>query len=180
MAEREPRSTENIANQYDDDALQPSDPAAVIPWAEAGERLAGGRSFWSATIRPDGRPHVRPVLAVLVEGVLYSTTNATARKARNLRADPRVAFTVSTDDIDFVLEGVAEPVTDHPTLERVADAYRTKYGWPVTVEGGAFVAPFGAPTAGPPPYQSYALVPDVAFGFGTNERFAMRSTRWRF
>ena len=162
--------------------LQPSDPAAaiVIPWAEDRDRLAEGRLFWWATTRPEGQPHVRPVLAVLVDGVLYSTTSLAARKARNLAANPRFACAVSTDEIDFILEGTAAHVTDDATLERVAEAYRSKYGWPVTVRDGAFHAPFGAPTAGPPPYQPYALTPDVIFGLGTNDTYNLRSTRWRF
>ncbi|MGH9244498.1 MAG: hypothetical protein ACRD29_09310 [Acidimicrobiales bacterium] len=45
---------------------------------------------------------------------------------------------------------------------------------------GAFDAPYGAPTAGPPPYQPYAVTPTVIFGFGTNDKFAPLSTRWRF
>lgn len=180
MAERAPRSERNIVNQYDDDAMQPADPASLIPWPEARHRLAGGDTFWLATIRSDGRPHVRPVLAVLVDGVLYSTTSPTARKARNLAADPRFSFSLSTGEIDFIVEGSAAPVTDHTTLERVAEAYRTKYGWPVTVQDGAFHAPYGAPTAGPPPYQPYAFTPDVILGLGTNETYAMRSTRWDF
>jgi hypothetical protein len=180
MAEREPRSAENIAKQYDDDMLQPSDPAATIPWPIARDRLKDGRLFWWATTRPNGRPHVRPVFAVLVDGLLYSTTNPTAGKAANVAANPRVACTVSTDDIDFIVEGTVAPVTDTATLERVADAYRSKYGWPVTVQEGAFHAPFGAPTAGPPPYQPYALTPDVIYGLGTNDTYNLRSTRWRF
>jgi pyridoxamine 5'-phosphate oxidase-like protein len=180
MPEREPRSAKNIANQYDDDAMVPSAPDAVIPWPEARDRLAEGQSFWLATTRPDGRPHVRPVLAVLVDDVLYSTTNPTARKAKNLAANPRFAITVSTDDIDFIIEGTAAPVTEDATLSRVADAYHAKYSWPVIVRDGAFHAPFGAPTAGPPPYHPHALAPDVIYGLGTNETFALRSTRWHF
>jgi uncharacterized pyridoxamine 5'-phosphate oxidase family protein len=180
MPEREPKSTKNIANQYDDGAMVPSDADAVIPWPEARKQLAEGGFFWLATLRPDGRPHVRPVLAVLVDGVIYSTTNRTARKAKNLATDSRFSLTVSTDDIDFIVEGRATPVTDNKTLESVAAAYKEKYEWPVTVRDGAFQAPYGAPTAGPPPYQPFALNPDVIFGLGTNETYAMRSTRWRF
>lgn len=180
MTERQPDSAENIANQYDDGVMQESDPASVIPWDVATERLAEGQTYWWATTRPDGQPQIRPVLAVLIDGVLYSTTNRSARKARNLEANPRVACSTSTDEIDFVVEGRAEPVRDEPTLERIAEAYRTKYGWPVTLRDGAFHAPYGAPTAGPPPYQPYSLVPDLVLGLGTTERFAMRSTRWRF
>jgi Pyridoxamine 5'-phosphate oxidase len=177
---REPRSAENITNQYDDDEMKPADPASVIPWADARKRIADGFWFWWATTRRDGRPHVRPVLAVFVDDVLYSTTSPHAYKARNAANEPRSTFTVATDEIHFMVEGSVRPVRDDTTLERVADAYRTKYDWPVTVRDGAFVAPYGAPTAGPPPYQPYALTPDVILGLGTNERFAMRSTRWRF
>ena len=180
MTERWPGLAENIANQYDDDVMQGSDPALVIPWDVACERLAEGRTYWWATARPDGQPQIRPVLAVLVDGVLYSTTNRNARKARNLETNSRVACSTSTEEIDFVVEGRAESVSDGPTLERIAEAYRSKYGWPVTLRDGGFHAPYGAPTAGPPPYQPYSLVPDLVLGLGTTERYAMRSTRWRF
>src|SRR5918994_1363041 len=114
MAERQPQSAQNVANQYDDDAMVPADADAVIPWAEARGRLAEGRSFWWATTRRDGRPHVRPVLAVLLDDVIYSTTNRTARKAKNLAANPACAITVSTDDIDFMIEGTAAPSPTTP------------------------------------------------------------------
>jgi hypothetical protein len=180
MTELQPRSAENIANQYDDDALQTSDPDAVIPWNVARDRLADGRLFWWATMRPGGQPHVRPVFAVLAGGALYSTTNRNARKSKNLAANPRFAFSVSTDEIDFIIEGNAKPETDQETLELIAEAYRTKYGWPVTAQDGGLHAPFGAPTAGPPPYQPYALMPELILGLGTTEKYAMHSTRWRF
>jgi Pyridoxamine 5'-phosphate oxidase len=180
MPERQPRSADNIANQYDDDSMVPADPHAVIPWPEARARLAEGRSFWWATTRADGRPHVRPVLAVLFDDVVYSTTNRGATKARNVTDNPRSTFTVSTADLDFIIDGTMAPVNDDVTLERVAEAYRAKYGWPVIVRDGAFHAPYGAPTAGPPPYQPYALTPEVILGLGTNETYALRSTRWRF
>src|ERR687898_3145736 len=95
MVERQPQSAQNVANQYDDDAMVPADADAVIPWAEARGRLAEGRSFWWATTRRDGRPHVRPVLAVLLDDVIYSTTNRTARKAKNLAANPACSITTA-------------------------------------------------------------------------------------
>jgi hypothetical protein len=54
------------------------------------------------------------------------------------------------------------------------------YGWPVTVRNGAFDAPYGAPTAGPPPYVAYRIRPDTVFAFGPDDTAAPRSTRWRF
>jgi nitroimidazol reductase NimA-like FMN-containing flavoprotein (pyridoxamine 5'-phosphate oxidase superfamily) len=180
MSDREPVAAENITAQYEDNRLQPADPGAVVPWEEARDRLAASDTYWLASVHPGGRPHVRPVLAVWVEGVLYSTSSPGARKARNLAENARCAVTASTDGIDLVIEGTASRVDDEATLQRVAEAYHSKYGWPVTVRDGAFDAPYAAPTAGPPPYQPYAVTPTVVLGLGTDGRFAPRSTRWRF
>lgn len=60
-------------------------------------------------------------------------------------------------------------------------AYESKYGWPVTVtEEGLFDAPYGAPTAGPPPYRPYAITPSVVYAFGTSDNLGIRSTRFTF
>jgi hypothetical protein len=70
---------------------------------------------------------------------------------------------------------------DH--IERVAAAYRDKYGWPVEVTddaGGGLHAPFGAPSAGPPPYVVFAIEPVTVRGLGTDDANAPRSTRWDF
>lgn len=180
MSERAPSSAVNCTDQWADGASRPADPAAVMPWEQARQRLAAARLYWVATVRAGGGPHVRPVFAVWVDGLLYSTTNGARAKARNLAADPRVAFTTTTEEIDFVVEGTAAPVTDAAELERVAEAYRAKYGWPLTVEDGELHAPFGAPAAGPPPYRPYAVTPSVIFAMGTDDAFAPRSTRWSF
>jgi nitroimidazol reductase NimA-like FMN-containing flavoprotein (pyridoxamine 5'-phosphate oxidase superfamily) len=170
MAGKEPLSAEPLT----------ADAATVIPWAEARTRLAEARFYWLATVHPDGRPHVRPVLAVWVDGALHSTTNPTARKGRNLARDSRCAITVRSEGLDLVVEGEAAKVSDEAKLQRVADAYVAKYEWPVTVREGAFDAEYGAPAAGPPPYEVYEVTPSVVFGFGTDETLAPRTTRWQF
>ncbi len=151
-----------------------------LPWAEVRDRMADERFYWLATVGPGGRPHVRPVLAVWLEGALYSSSSPKARKARNLAGGSGCALTARTDGLDIVVEGHAATVADDDLLRRVAERYLAKYGWPVTVRDGAFDAPYGAPTAGPPPYEVYRIVPEVVFGFGTDDTFAPRSTRWRF
>jgi PPOX class probable F420-dependent enzyme len=155
---------------------------APTPWAEAQRRLAEGQWFWLATVRPDGRPHVVPVLAVWLDegssGALYFVANGASRKARNLARDPRCVLTVATEDAHLVVEGQATRISDDATLRRIAEAYATKYDWRVTVREGAFDAEYGAPTAGAPPYEVYRATPQTAFGFGTDETFS--PTRWRF
>jgi pyridoxine/pyridoxamine 5'-phosphate oxidase len=94
VSDRQPVAAVNITAQYEDHQLQPADRGAVIPWEEAREHLVTSDSYWFATTRPDGRPHVRPVLGVWVDGVLHTTSNPNARKARNLAGNPRCAVTV--------------------------------------------------------------------------------------
>ncbi len=76
------------------------------------------------------------------------------------------------------LEGMAAAVRDTAELQRAAEAYATKYAWHVRIQNGAFDADYGAPTAGPPPYELYALKPQHVFGFGVAETWS--PTRWRF
>lgn len=180
MSEMQPVSAENVTNQYEEGRLVDPDPSAVIPWTEALRRLAEAEGFWLATLRRDGRPHLRPVLAVWADNRLHISTGPAAGKARNLSRDGRVAVTTRTEDMDLVVEGDAARVTDRDDLRVVGDAYRSKYGWPVTVRDAAFHAPYGAPSAGPPPYHLYRITPSVVYGFGTNEIYAPRSTRWQF
>lgn len=113
-----------------------------------------------------------------MDDTLLFSSNPTARKARDLEHDSHCAVTVRTDGLDLVVEGRAARVTDDVRLQRVADAYASKYEWPVTVRDGAYDAPYGAPTAGPAPYHLYEVTPSVVFGFGTDEELAPRSTRW--
>jgi nitroimidazol reductase NimA-like FMN-containing flavoprotein (pyridoxamine 5'-phosphate oxidase superfamily) len=149
----------------------------VPTWAEARQRLEDAQFYWLATVRPDGRPHVVPVLAVWVDGALHFSAGPTTRKGKNLACNPHCVVTVASDALHLVLEGEVAKVSDAGRLERVAEVYATKYGWQVTVRDGAFYAD-GAPTAGPPPYEVYELTPTRAFGFGMDE--SLGATRWRF
>ncbi len=151
---------------------------APTSWAEGRRHIAEGPWYWLATTRPDGRPHVRPVLAVWLDGALYFASSANARKRKNLVADPRCTLTTADDEAHMVVEGVATRVWDEATLQRVAEAYAAKYDWHVIVRDGVFDAEYGAPTAGPPPYEVYEVTPETVFGFGANETFS--PTRWRF
>jgi hypothetical protein len=56
--------------------------------------------------------------------------------------------------------------------------YSSKYGWQLTVRDGAYLADYGAPSAGPPPYELYEVQPVTVFGLGTEEPFG--ATRWQF
>lgn len=140
-------------------------------WATATAELQRSATFWLATLHPAGRPHIVPVLAVVDEAVLHVAAGPQTQKARN----PATAVTTHGDSLDVVLEGTARRIADDARLRRVAQAYASEYGWDVQAHGGALHGQ-GAPTAGPPPYYVYRLLPRRGFGFPTDDRAP--PTRW--
>ncbi|SDJ07791.1 pyridoxamine 5'-phosphate oxidase family protein [Nonomuraea jiangxiensis] len=153
--------------------------AEPTPWDWVrGHLRRSAATYWLATVRPGGAPHVMPVLAVWVEGRPYVCMGPGTRKARNLARDARCVVTVEHEPLDLVVEGTAAKVRDEDTLRRVARAYDETYGWRVTVRDGALDTGGGATTAGPPPYDVYQVIPATAYGIGTGDPVV--ATRWRF
>ena len=148
-----------------------------LSWEETSRRLAEAETYWLATVSAEGRPQVRPLLAIWCEGSLCFSASPDSRKARTLAHDPRSAITASTASLDLVVEGVAARVRDEATLREAAASYAAKYGWPVTIRDQAFEGD-GAPTAGPSPYHLYRIMPTTVYGFGTDD--TATATRWRF
>jgi len=153
-----------------------------LPWSRPRDLLAAQTPgpdipFFLGTSRPDGRPHAAGIGALWLDGDLYLTSGPGTRKARNLSANPACTISVRLTGIDLVLEGDATRVTDPPTLEQAAAAYRGG-GWPAEVESDAFTAPFSAPSAGPPPWHLYRFTFHTAVGVATAEPHG--ATRWRF
>lgn len=146
-------------------------------WSVACEVLGGDGTAWLATVGADGRPHLVPLLAVVVDGVPHLCASSRSRKVRDLAHDGRCVLGTGGTPFDVVVEGRAAQVTDAGALARVAEAYRTTYGWEPEVRGGGLWAD-GAPTAGPPPYAVFRIDPEVAFGFPTDE--SATPTRWRW
>ncbi|MQA01201.1 MAG: hypothetical protein GEV07_00200 [Streptosporangiales bacterium] len=154
------------------------DDTDVFDWSAVEQRLAAGGWYWLASVRPDGAPHVMPVLAVWSESVVFVASKQTARKSRNLSADGRCVLTKDAEDAHLVVEGVAARVRDEETLRRASGAFEAVYGWPTTVSGELLDATYGAPTSGGPPYAAYAIRPTKAFALPVEGTFM--STRWRF
>jgi hypothetical protein len=162
---------EPVAEPFDID-----DPT-VTPWAEAWRRLAEARTYWLATVRPDGRPHAVPILAVAIDDVIHFVASPGSLKGRDLARDRRCVLTTDGTILHLVVEGIAARVTDEARLRRVAEEYVSKYEWPVEIRDGFFYGD-GAPTAGPPPYAVFEVRPSTIFGFPAAED--LRPTRWRF
>jgi general stress protein 26 len=122
-----------------------SDPEAdPTPWSEAVHVLERAELYWLTTVRTDGRPHVTPLIGVAEDAAVHFCTGLREQKARNLEHNSQVALTTGDNrwarGIDVVVEGVAVRVTDRQALQRLADAYETKYGseWHFEVGDGVF------------------------------------------
>jgi general stress protein 26 len=150
--------------------------ARPIPWAEVRAALGAAELFWVSTVRPDGRPHVTPLLAVWRDGGLHFCTGADERKARNVASNPEVVLTTGTNarhgGTDLVVEGRAERVTDPGTLRALAGAWEDKYGadWHFDVLDGGFDGGNGLALV-------FRVEPTTAFGFGKGP---YSQTRYRF
>lgn len=183
MADRKPATEESM--------LGADAPASA--WTTARERLESpekGRIHWLATVRPDGRPHVMPLLGLWLDGAFYFVTSEKSRKGRNLGDNPRCVITTSSTtlpSLDLIIEGTGRKVTDDATMERVTEAYRSKMQWPLDVRDGGLFGP-NAPTAGPPPYAVFGVTPTTVFGLpgtagmedGKEAKDPISPTRWRF
>jgi general stress protein 26 len=154
--------------------------ATASPWQVAREILERAEVYWLTTVRPDGRPHVTPLIAVWLGGALYFSTGPDERKAKNLAENSHCVVTTGSNTLsgglDLVVEGDAVNVSDEDRLQLIADAYATKYGadtWHFTVCEGAFHHEGGVVRA-----LVFEVAPTKAFGFGKGEQFSQ--TRWRF
>ena len=167
------------------DGTYSSPGASVVPWSTAVETLNKAEVFWVTTIRPNGRPHVVPVLALWLDDALYFTTGEIERKAKNIAANPYV--TVSTgvnimgETLDVIIEGDAVRQIDKSKLQRIADAYVTKYGegWTYdVVEGGLKHAAIADRAEHQVIAYVFEVKPISAFGFGRGAEFSQ--TTWKF
>jgi general stress protein 26 len=155
-----------------------SDPDAVATrWEETRHRLEQAELFWISTVRADGRPHLTPLVAVWLEDAIFFCTGPTEQKALNLRANPKVILLTGCNSwdrgLDIVVEGEAVQVTDDHFLERLAEAWATKWDgrWHYRVRDGAFQHDGGGRAV------VFAVTPTkiLAFAKGT-----FGQTRYRF
>jgi nitroimidazol reductase NimA-like FMN-containing flavoprotein (pyridoxamine 5'-phosphate oxidase superfamily) len=86
-----------------------------------------------ATTSPRRVPHLVPVCHVLVDGKLYFASENSARKVRNLRANPSVAITVDVYSDEWsslrgvMVQGTAALIAKGPRFRRIRKALYAKY-----------------------------------------------------
>ena len=138
---------------------------ALLEWSEVVERLEQAQTYWLATTRPDGTPHVTPIWGVWVDGALYFDGIPTAQWARNMAANPAIAVHLESGTEVVVIEGVGEDVatvTDQELATQIIQRWNDKYG-----------------SLAPDPARSgiFRLRPSIARAW---TRFPDDATRWQF
>ena len=160
--------------------------AEPTPWSVALEQITAAETFWISTVRPDGRPHVTPLIAVWHDEAIWFATGAEERKALNLAENRSLILTTGQSALvlgalDIVLEGIAERITDDTRLKPVADAFVARYGreiWDYSVRDGAFDCR--------PPTKDGIVVRAIVFrlrpvrGLGFRKGDEFSQTTWRF
>ena len=161
-------------------------------WSLVEERLSNPekpRTSWLATVQADGSPHLMPLITTWLDDALYILTGERTQKGKDLAEEPRCVIGMSSTtlpSLDLIVEGRAERITDEESLKRVTEHYRTRTEWPIEVADGGVSGP-NAPTAGPPPYAVYRIVPTSVFGLPGMEGMEQfkpdelpKPTRWDF
>ena len=108
--------------------------------AELRRRFASSPVARLSTVRPDGGPHVVPIVFALVDDLVFSAVDAKPKRSRdlqrlaNIRADPRCALLVDHYEDDWrrlwwvradgagaVVDG---PTDQHPGIQALVQRFR--------------------------------------------------------
>ncbi len=156
----------------------PDELDGVLPWSWAEERLLANKNFWVVTVNADGRPHAMPVWGVWLTDpdAFWFSCDPSARKLRNIAANPQVVVTGS-DTVECIsVEGVARRVdldddADASAVATMIETFVSKY-WPDESDHAAMER-FLRNNA------VVEVTPDRAFGIvEREEEFSQRATRW--
>lgn len=113
----------------------------MLAWESVTEHLRDALNYWIATTSKDGWPHVRPVWAAWVDGILYFDGHPSTGWGRNINRDPRISVQIEAGEIAVIIEGgvVDMPSADEELAKRLSAEfgrkYSEKYGYEVDPEG---------------------------------------------
>jgi PPOX class probable F420-dependent enzyme len=92
--------------------------------------MEGTRTGKIATVRADGRPHVVPIWFEVDGNAILFTTGQHSVKAKNIRRDNRICFTVDEDTPPYsfaLIDGTAELIDDPEELLKLATRLGGRY-----------------------------------------------------
>lgn len=106
-----------------------TEPEGMLSWQRVRDALAAAEVYWIGSVRPDAGPHMHSIWGGFVDHRLCFEGGADTRWARNLAADPRVAFGAAADGLHITGRGtvVKAPMGEH--FQALADSYASKYDY---------------------------------------------------
>jgi len=108
----------------------PRNTRGLLPWSHVESRLTEARVYWVATTGPEGRPRVRPVDGLYVDGSIYIGGSPETRWIRDLEANPNVAVHLDGGYDVVIVEGVVEHLeggADPELARQLAAASNAKF-----------------------------------------------------
>jgi Pyridoxamine 5'-phosphate oxidase len=106
----------------------PASSDGLLPWSAVEARLVAATSYWLATVRPDGRPHVVPRWGVWLDGRFWYDGSPQTVHVQNLTVNPAVSLNLESGTEAVIVEGVSEPARAAPeTLGARLSAAFVKY-----------------------------------------------------
>jgi hypothetical protein len=100
-----------------------------VEWNHVEDRLRADRLYWLTAIGGDGRPRVRPIDGLYLEGAIYVGGSGETRWVHDVAANPAVSIHLDGTDDVVLVEGDAEVLTklDVDLAERLAAASNAKF-----------------------------------------------------
>ncbi|MGZ4508339.1 MAG: pyridoxamine 5'-phosphate oxidase family protein [Blastococcus sp.] len=83
--------------------------------------------MWLSTTTTGGAPHAAPVWVAVAGDVVHVFTYRSARKARNVAADPRVLLHLPDPEDVLIVEGRLRDLGPPDAAPDVVDAFAAKY-----------------------------------------------------
>lgn len=100
-----------------------------VDWSHVEERLSADRVYWIVTVSASGRPRVRPVDGLYLDGLLYVGGALETQWVRELAANPLVSVHLDGGDDVVIVDGEAEILNgvDDERAARLAAISNTKF-----------------------------------------------------
>jgi hypothetical protein len=108
----------------------PRNTKGLLPWSHVESRLTEAKVYWIATTAPNGRPRVRPVDGLYVDGAIFVGGSPETRWIRDIEANPHVAIHLDGVNDVVIVEGVLEHLENGASPElarRLAAASNAKF-----------------------------------------------------
>jgi len=100
-----------------------------VEWSRVEERLGADRLYWVVTVGRSGRPRVRPIDGLYVDGTIYVGGSPKTRWVHEMVENPHVTIHLDGTEEVLIVEGDAEVLTgiDEALSAALAAASNAKF-----------------------------------------------------